>query len=505
MKSGTVYLVGAGPGDPGLITSKGLELVKQADVIVYDRLAESDIMSNARSDAELIDVGKIVGEFGRTQKDINNTLILKANEGKSVVRLKGGDPFVFGRGGEECEDLFAASVPFEVVPGITSAISALTYAGIPITHRSHSSYFTVVTGNEDPTKPDTAIDWSVLAKLSGTLVILMGWQNLPEIVTSLVENGKPVTTPVALVRWGTRPIQQTVSGTLQTIVNIANESDLGPPVAIVVGDVVGLRDSLRWFDNKPLFGKRVLVTRTRAQASTMVKSLRDRGAKPIELPSIEIEALEDYSNLDRALKDLGAYDWVVFTSVNAVDSVFKRLDELGLDSRAFGSSEVCAIGPATSRGLRDHGIKADMVPESFVSESIIESFRSIGIEGKRVLLPRADIARNALNDGLAGLGATVDEVPVYHTRMPIGSADVVKSIFSDGVDVATFTSSSTVTNLIDMLNGDINLLSDVTIACIGPITAETARDRGLHVDIIAESYTVPGLIEALESHHSQKD
>ncbi len=498
MSKGRVYLVGAGPGDPGLITLKGVRCLEAADAVVYDRLVDRRILGHASPGAELIDVGKFRGG-GSRQDDINALLVELAKSGKTVVRLKGGDPFVFGRGGEEAEALADSGIPFEVVPGVTSAIAAPAYAGIPVTHRGLASSVTFVTGSEVPDK-HSAVAWDRLAQQGGTLVILMGWENLAQIADALIEHGRPPDTPVALVRWGTEPVQQTVTGTLQDIVVKAERASLSPPVVAVVGEVVRLREKLRWFDNRPLFGKRVLVTRTRAQAGALSDMLAERGAQPIELPTIEIKPLADFSALDSALRSLESYGWVVFTSANAVEAVFNRLYALGQDARAFHCSKVAAIGPATAESLRSRGIAADFVPNSFVAEEIVEGFRSRGISSGRVLLPRADIARKSLRDGLSAIGLEVDEVAVYHTVAPDDLFERARAVVSEGIEIVAFTSSSTVKNLVDALDGDVSALAASTVACIGPITADTARELGIRVDIVAREHTIEGLVESLESY-----
>ena len=504
MKAGTVFLVGAGPGDPRLITLKGLQCLESAEVVVYDRLVDKRLLSHAGSKAELIDVGKFPGKGGSRQEGINALLVAKAKEGKRVVRLKGGDPFVFGRGGEEAEALSAEGVTFEVVPGVTSATAAPAYAGIPVTHRGLASSFTVVTGSEAPDKDDFSLDWDQLARQAGTLVVLMGWENLASIAETLMRHGRPPDSPVALVQWGTEPHQQTIVGTLSDIVGKAADAGLAPPVVAVFGDVVDLRERLRWFDNRPLFGKRVLVTRTRAQAGALSERLAERGAQAIELPAIETQPLADYSALDGALRRLEANDWVIFTSVNAVQAVFDRLDAMGLDARAFHTAKVGAIGIATATSLREHGIVVDFAPDAFTSESVVDDLKSRGFEGGRVLLPQADIARETLSQGLSAMGATVEQVTVYRTVSPEDSGTRVEAILSEGIDVATFTSSSTVENLARLLDGKLDAISGVTIACIGPITAATAGELGLKVDIVAKEHTVAGLVNALEAHFTQE-
>ena len=504
MRQGKVYLIGAGPGDPGLLTVKGLRIIQSADVVVHDRLVGRRLLDHARPDAEIVDVGKLPGGGGTSQQQINDLLVRKSQEGKLVGRLKGGDPFVFGRGGEEAEVLHANGIPFEVVPGITSAIAAPAYAGIPLTHREIASSFVVVTGSDAHSRDGSSIDWNLLAEQDGTLVVLMGWESLSAMVEKLLRFGRQPTTPVALVRWGTRPDQRTVTGTLLDIVDRAGDAGLGPPVVAVIGEVVNLRNRLRWFDDRPLFGKRVLVTRPRAQAGALSELLLRSGAQPIELPTIEISPLESFERLDGALKRLESYDWVIFTSVNAVRVVFDRLGALSLDSRAFHTCMIGVIGPATASALRERGIAADFVPDVFVSEAIVDGLKNRGFSGGSVLLPRAANARDALNSGLTGLGANVDEVPVYHIVMPTDSAPRVDDVLAGGIDVATFTSSSTVANLVSLLDGDVVRISGATIACIGPITAATAREKGLKVDIIAKEHTMAGLIEALESYISQE-
>ena len=503
MSEGIVRLVGAGPGDPDLISIKGLRLIQSADAIVFDRLVDKRLLDNARKDAELIDVGKIPGKRINRQEDINSLLIRLGSAGKNVVRLKGGDPFVFGRGGEEAEALAEARVAFEIVPGITSAIAAPAYAGIPLTHRKLASSFTVVTGSEDPTKPDTSVDWEVLANCGDTLAILMGQSNLRAIADALMKYGRAPETPVALVQWGTEPYQRTLVGTLSDIANRAATAGIGAPAVTIVGDVVRLRETIPWFDSRPLFGKRVLVTRTRTQASSLSDVLTQRGAQPIELPTIEIQPIDDYTELDAALKDALSYDWTVFSSANAVDVVFDRLGALQLDARVLHGVKIAAIGPATRRRLLNRGIIADFMPASFVAEAAISELGVLGINGMRVLLPQAQIARDVLRQGLTELGASVDTISVYRTVTPNDTDNRLKDILAEGIDIATFTSSSTVSNLVELLEGNTSALKDATIACIGPITAERAVELGLSADIVAAEHTIAGLIEAVESHFKE--
>lgn len=505
---GCVFLVGAGPGDPGLITVKGLETLRQAEVVVYDHLANAELLKEARLDAELIYVGKRAGQHTFSQEEINQFLVEKAQAGKTVARLKGGDPFVFGRGGEEAMALAAAGVPFEVIPGVTSAVAAPAYAGIPVTHRGLASSFAVVTGHEDPTKAESTIDWQYLARGVDTLIFLMGVGNLPEIVARLVEHGRAPETPAALVRWGTTARQETVAGTLADIAEKVKAAGLRPPAVAVIGQVVNLREHLGWYDRKPLFGKRVLVTRSREQASVLSRRLRKLGAEPVELPAITFEPPEDYTPLDAAIRHIRQYDWIIFTSTNGVRAFMERLWTLGWDARSLAKVKLAAIGPATATALEQCRLRADYVPDQYVAEAVAAGL--CDVRGQRILLPRADIARPALAIALREAGATVDEVTVYRTVLAEGvqgsassgdlvfptSEDVRQMLAKNQIDVVTFTSSSTVRNLVALLGG-VKPLRGALIACIGPITADTAREMGLRVDMVAEEYTIDGLIEVL--------
>lgn len=505
MKEGKVYLVGAGPGDPDLITVKGRECLKRADIIIYDHLASATLLKYARQDAEIIYVGKQEGIHTLPQDEMNDLIVEKAKQGRTVVRLKGGHPFIFGRGGEEAEALALAKVLFEVVPGITSAIAAPAYAGIPLTHRGYSASVGIVTGHEDPTKEQSTVDWSKLATGVGTLVILMGVKNLPSITEKLIAAGRDPKTPVALVRWGTTPQQITLVGTLETIVAQAEAAELKPPVAIVVGEVVNLRQTLNWFEKRPLFGKTVVVTRTREQASELVAQLSDLGAECLEFPTIRVVPPEDWAPLDAVIDRLDTYDWLVLTSVNGVDFFFHRLFEKGKDVRALGNVRTATIGPATAKRLRDFGLKSDIVPETYRAESIIEAFKNEPMDGKRVLLPRAKEARPVLPTEVRKMGATVDEIAAYRTEQAGDNLDLLISRLEQrSIDIVTFTSSSTVRNFKALLpaEGFESLIDGVKIACIGPITANTAKELGFRVDIEAQEYTIPGLCEAILRHYS---
>jgi uroporphyrinogen III methyltransferase/synthase len=479
----TVYLVGAGPGDPGLLTRRGAALLAAADVVVYDRLAHPSLLALAPPDAERIDVGKAPGQPGATQAEINAVLVEHGRAGRTVVRLKGGDPFVFGRGGEEAEALLQAGVPFAVVPGITSAIAAPAYAGIPVTHRGLSTHVTVVTGHEDPAKGTTDTDWGALARAGGTLVILMGARGVAEIAARLIEHGRAPDTPVAAVRWGTLPEQRTIRTTLAE----AAGAGIAAPSAIVVGPVAAL--DLAWFETRPLFGRSIVVTRAREQASGLRARLEELGAEVLELPSIVIEPV------DFAPPELARYSWLVFTSANGVDAFFDRgLAPAGLDSRALGSVQVAAIGPGTAGALARRGIRADLVPERFVAESLLEAFPP-GSGNERVLLARAERARDVLPEGLAERGYEVDVLAVYRTVQANPHPEDLGRVRDGRVDAITFTSSSTVTNFCDVVGG----LPDPQplVVSIGPVTSATARERGLRVDAEADPHTIDGLVAAL--------
>lgn len=502
MSTGKVYLVGAGPGDPGLITVKGLEMIKRADVLVYDRLAAPRLLGYAPEGAERIYVGKRPDRHTLTQEEINDLLVRKAKEGKVVVRLKGGDPFVFGRGGEEAEILAEHGIDFEVVPGITSAIAVPAYAGIPITHRDYNSSFAVVTGHERPEKTESSIDWKHLAQAAETLILLMGVGNLSFIREQLIRNGRSPDTPVALIRWGTRVEQQTLTATLGDVVERVEEARFQPPAVIVVGEVVKLRETLKWFERKPLFGKRVLVTRARSQASALSERIEALGGEAIEFPVIRITRPARQDLLDAALSRLEDYDWVVFTSANGVKSFFRRLRELKLDIRRMAKAKVAAIGPQTAEALMEKGLQVDVLPGEYRAEALVEAMASRVKAGEKVLLPRADIARKVLARELERLGAEVTEVDAYDTRVGTENADEVARLLEEGaIHVITFTSSSTVRNFVQAIRTVRedwkSLIAAAQIACIGPITARTAEELGLGVDAVAETYTIDGLVNTL--------
>ena len=514
MPPSKVHLIGAGPGDPGLLTVKGAQALASAAVVVYDRLLSPALLDLAPPAARRIFVGKERGRQALTQSEINALLIDEAQAGNRVVRLKGGDPFVFGRGGEEAIALARAGIPYAIVPGVTSAVAAAAYAGIPVTHRGLSTSVTIVTGSEDPSKGDTATNWPALAQSGGTIVVLMGWAALPGIAAVLQDNGMPPGTPVALVQWGTWPRQRVVAGTLADIAERGHDAGIAAPVIAVIGAVAGLRDDIAWFDRRPLWGKRILVTRSRTQASRLVELLADLGSEPIELPSIEIAPLDDYAALDAALAEFAHADtaladnqgtpgrWIIFASVNAVQYVWERLRTMGMDARCFAGVSVGAIGPATARALRERGIEPDFIPQRSVSESVVDELSGRDWAGVPVLLPGSAIGRDALAAGLTELGANVRRIAAYQNTRPADAADRARAVLQAGVAVVTFTSSSTVRNLLDILGSDRHLLDDCRIACIGPITAAAAADAGLPVDITAAEHNVEGLAAALAAYYA---
>jgi uroporphyrinogen III methyltransferase/synthase len=493
---GKVYLVGAGPGDPELLTLKGQRALAEADVVVFDRLANPRLLDFAPEGAERIYAGKEAHQHALTQEEISALLVERGRAGKTVCRLKGGDPFIFGRGGEEAEALAAAGIPWEYVPGVPSAIAAPGYAGIPVTHRGLCSTFTIVTGHEDPSKGPSSLRWEHLAAGADTLLFLMGAERLSQIVEQLLAHGRSPDTPAALVSWGTYPDQQTVQGTLADIVERCREAGCAAPAVTVVGDVVRLRERLRWFDNRPLFGKRIVVTRAREQAAELARLIEARGGEVISCPTIRVRPLPapDLSGL--ALP----YDWAVFTSVNGVYSLTAALRSAGLDIRCLGAARIAAIGPETARAAESAGLRVDFVPTKFVAEQVALEFPE-PLAGKRVLIPRAREAREMLPHLWRQQGATVDVLPVYETVPDeAGAAGLGKEIAAGKIDAITFTASSTVRNFVALLPGLD--LEAVRVACIGPVTAATARELGLRVDVVAETHTILGLVEALEQSYA---
>lgn len=503
---GTVYLIGAGPGDPKLITVKGAECIARADAVVYDRLANPRLLRHMKAGAEKIYVGKLPDRHTLQQEEINQLLVDLALQGKTVARLKGGDPSIFGRVGEEAELLAEHHVPFEIVPGITSAIAVPAYAGIPVTHRDYTSSLAIITGHEDPAKTASSHDWSKLATATGTSIFLMGVANLAYIRDQLTAHGRSSDTPVAVIRWGTRVEQQTVTGTLVNIVERVREAGLESPAIIIVGDVVRLRDTLSWYEKKPLFGKRVLVTRARSQASELVDRIDDLGGEAIEFPVIRLQPPSNptvQQELDQALRRLGDFDWVLFTSPNGVSYFFERLRKLGVDIRSMYKARVGAVGPKTAELLAERGIVCEKLPAKFQGDGLLEAILPELKKGQQVLLPRGDIARDYLPEKLAELGLTATEVDVYENVLEQESAgEVVELLQTGGIHVTTFTSSSTVTNLLEALRKagieePQKLLNQTAIVCIGPLTAKTAEENGLRLAAVSHEATIPSLVESL--------
>ncbi|MCR5582909.1 MAG: uroporphyrinogen-III C-methyltransferase [Eggerthellaceae bacterium] len=505
-----VYLIGAGPGDPGLLTCRAREVLQAADVVIYDYLASDAVMRFANRQAKRIFVGKKGFSAHVTQEEINACIIQEARvPGLVIARLKGGDPFVFGRGGEEGLALREAGIPFKVVPGVTAGVAAPAYAGIPVTHRRVATSVTLVTGHETPEKNESGINWEFLAKGGDTLCFYMGIRDLPTIVRKLIEGGRAADTPVALVRWGTTPRQETLVATLETVVDKVREAQFKAPAIIVVGDVVSLRNDLSWFEDAPLFGKTVVVTRSREQASALSGRLNVLGADVVEFPTIEIAPRAMDDELTSAIAELsaGAFDWVVFTSANGVSCFFDMLCAQGCDARAFAGSKIAAIGPATAQALKARGLHADLVPPRFVAESVVASLsEACDLSAASILIPRASAARDVLPASLSEAGATVRVVPVYDTVMPHDeeAGDLVERLRSGEVSAVTFTSSSTARNFASMVRDACEpcewpaLLSGVQLASIGPITSNTMRKEGMEPTCEAPTYTIPALAHLVE-------
>jgi uroporphyrinogen III methyltransferase/synthase len=500
-KKGKCFLVGAGPGDLGLVTLRTKECIERGELIVYDYLCNPEMLRWAPENAELIFAGKKAGAHTLSQEEINALLVEKTREGKNVVRLKGGDPFLFGRGGEEAQALAAAKLPFVVVPGVSSAIAGPAYAGIPVTHRGKNSHVTFFTGHEDPEKTESAIDFKALAELGGTQVMLMGVERIGAIAREMIENGVRKDLPVALIRWATTERQKTLVGTLENIGQRVVAGGFAAPAIAVFGDVVNLRKELSWFEDRPLSGKRIVVTRTRAQAGVLTEQLRGLGADVIELPTIRIEPPTDLRAFAELVQDAHGYDWIVFTSPNGVNAFFDLFYKLYDDAREIGGARIAAIGPATAQRIRDFHIHVDLQPEEFVAESLAREFRKEGgVENLRILIARAEKARDLLPKELSALGAIVDEGFAYRTvpetRDDIG---VRRRLLEEGADLITFTSSSTVENFLAL---GLPWPAQMQVASIGPITSKTARDRGLEVAIEARRHDITGLVEAIRKFFS---
>lgn len=499
---GKAYLIGAGPGDPGLLTCKGRDILERAEVVIYDRLANPKLLGLARPDAELIDVGKAPGRQAMTQEQINATIVEHALRGKLVCRLKGGDPFVFGRGGEEALECVAHGVEFEIVPGVTSAIGAAAYAGIPVTHRDVATSFAVVTGHENPDKPETQVDWARISNAADTMVFLMGIGNLPEITAKLIAHGRPAETPTAVVRYGTRPEQRAVVGTLSDIVQRVEAAGIKPPAAVIVGEVVRLREQLNWFETKPLHGRCVVVTRSRTQSSALSDRLAELGADVCEFPVIAIRPLDVTARVAELVQEGLAMDWVVLTSTNAVELFLRAMQEAGVDTRALARCRIGAVGSATAAALAEHGLRADFVPSSFSAEDFVKEFPDSA--AATVLFPCASAAAETVPAALSARGITVEVLPCYETVLDEGDVPALRERFAAGeVAAVTFTSSSTARNFHALL-GDLDLRG-VCLAAIGPQTADTMTELGLKPTIVAADSTIDGLVEAVTTALAEPD
>lgn len=503
--TGKVALVGAGPGDEGLLTLRGKEWLERADVVIYDHLANERLLRFTRPGTEFIYAGKKAGRVTLTQDQINALLIERSRLGEIVVRLKGGDPFIFGRGGEETHALTEAGIPFVVVPGVTSPIGVAAYAGIPLTHRDYSSTLSIITGSNEKGKEDEHIDWEKIASRSGTLIFLMGARKLSRISENLMKYGKDPDTPIAVIQWGTTYRQKTWTGTLNTIVDIAAKEDIKPPALTIVGEVVNLKTHADWYETLPLFGKTLVITRPEEQSEAFMRGLLERGAEPFLFPVIETVPPEDWKPLDNAIQKLDSYDGLIFTSVNGVKFFMQRLKEKGKDVRELKGLRLYAIGSKTEQAVNTLGISVDVVPDDFVAESLLDSLGKENIKGKKFLLPRAAIARETLPDQLRAKGADIDVAPAYQTVRPqTDTQELVRRLKEGSIHAVTFTSSSTVTHFMELIGEEIMpQLKQIVVACIGPVTAKTAENAGLKVDIMAEEYTVDGLIAALEKHFNR--
>lgn len=501
-KSGRCALVGAGPGDLGLVTLRAKECIEQAEVLIYDYLCNPEVLKWAPEGAEKIYAGKKAGEHTLSQEEINALLVEKAASGKRVVRLKGGDPFVFGRGGEEAQALADADIAFEIVPGVTSAVAAPAYAGIPITHRGSNSHVTFFAGHEDPSKAESSIDFAALARLGGTQVMLMGVERIAAVAQEMVANGARADLPVALIRWGTTARQETLVGTLENIADRVTQLGFAAPAVAVFGDVVSLRERLNWFENRPLTGKRIVVTRTRTQAGALTAQLRLLGADVLELPTIRIEPPSDLRAFAELVQDAHAYDWIVFTSPNGVNAFFDLFYKLYDDAREIGAARIAAIGPATAQRLKEFHMRVELQPSEFVSEALVRDFKKQGgVENLRILLARAEKARDVLPKELSAMGGIVDEGFAYRTVPETRDENGARQRLADeGADLITFTSSSTVENFMAL---GLPWPAQMQVASIGPVTSKTARELGLKVDVEARRHDVPGLVDAIRKFYAQ--
>ncbi len=499
---GIVYLVGAGPGDTGLLTVRAADILGRAQVVVYDALVNPEILRLAPKDAEVVYGGKRAKEHALPQEDLNQLLVNRAKEGKLVVRLKGGDPYVFGRGGEEAEELAAAGIAFEVVPGISSTVAALAYAGIPITHRDFCSSYQVITGHEDPTKPETSLDWGAIAKAPGTKVVLMGVERIRHIAAELVRHGMPEQTPAAMIRWGTTGRQKTVVGTLSTLADVADAAGMSAPAITVIGGVVSLRDRLNWFETRPLFGNRIVVTRTREQASTLVRQLNDRGAEVLEIPTIRIGPPTEIHPMIEAIAGLGEYNWIVFTSPNGVTAFFEYFFKAFDDIRSLGMIRFAAVGPATAAKLSELHLRIDAMPTEYIASKVAKAIAAVeNIENLRVLCLRAEVANPELLKELEDMGGIVDDVACYQTLPETEDrTGAAARLIEDGCDWITFTSASTVENF--HLRFDLPKLIQrfpgIRTLSIGPETSKALKALGLDATVEAKPHTIDGMVASLE-------
>ncbi len=501
---GTVYLVGAGPGAVGLLTLRGAELLGRADVVVYDGLVNRELLNLAPPSAEIIYGGKHSEPNPMPQEELNRLLINRARQGKTVVRLKGGDPYIFGRGGEEAEELADAGIPFEVVPGVSSLSAVPGYAGIPLTHREHASSFSVITGHEDPAKGESTIDWRQVAAAPGTKVVMMGLRRIRQIAETLVAHGMALSTPVAMVRWGTTARQQSIQGTLGTIADLAEKADFGAPTVTVIGGVVGLRDKLNWFEKRPLFGQRVVVTRAREQAGQLSSKLTDLGADVIEIPTIKMVPPDNREDLKDALLGLHEYDWVVFTSPNGVTTFFGYFFKAFEDLRDIGGVRIAAVGPGTAAKLQELHLKVDLMPEEATASKIAAAFEAYQtVENLRILLMRAEVANTELPQALEKLGAIVDDVACYRTVAETEDASgSAARLLESGADWITFTSASTVEHFHTRfpLPELLRKHPGISLASIGPETTKALIRLGLSPSAEAQPHTIDGLVQALLRH-----
>lgn len=500
--SGIVYLVGAGPGDPGLLTLRAKECIEIADVVIYDYLSNAEFLRMAKPGSERIYAGKKAKDHTLTQDEINALIVAKAKEGKIVTRLKGGDPVLFGRGAEEAAELAAAGIAFEIVPGVSSSLAGPIYAGIPVTHRSHASQLTIFTGHEDPTKPESSLDYAHLAKTPGTRVMLMGVERMMVITGELIKHGADPQTPVALVRWATRGNQQTLVGTLATIADQVKATGFQAPAVCVIGNVVKEREHINWFENRPLFGKRIIVTRTRHQAGGLTKQLGQLGADVIELPTIKITEPKNKMEFGELVQDCYTYDWIVFTSPNGVDAFFELFYKLYSDARSIGPAKIAVIGPGTADRVKAYHLAVDLMPDKFVAEGLVKKFKDDeNIEHLKVLWVRAEDAREVIAAGLSKLGAIVDEAIAYRTvpEREDNQAAIAR-MAEEGADLITFTSASTVDCFFAL---GLELPKGIKVASIGPVTSEAVRKHKLKVDIEAKDYSIPGLVKAIQDHFAK--